>query len=280
MAASHSDAARLAARLDPRRVADLLHEAAAEEVMPRFRALAEPEVRRKAGGELVTVADEAVESRLSRGLADLLPGSGVVGEEAVAADPALLARVDDERPYWLIDPVDGTANFAAGRPLFVVMVALVAGLRTVMSWIHDPIGDRTAVAEVGAGAWLGDGRLSVAAPAEVSDLRGTLHTGRFGGPALDQKVQPLRPRLGAIRSLRCAGLEYLRLAGGEMHYALFTKLMPWDHVPGALLVREAGGLARLLDHGAYEAHVVEGAPLLVANDEATWGRLQSAIWPP
>lgn len=279
MTADRNPAASLSARLDAEKVTALIQEVAAEEVLPRFRALRDEDVRTKAGGELVTVADEAVERSLTAGLAGLLPGSGVVGEEAVAADPELLARVGDERPYWLIDPVDGTANFAAGKPVFAVMVALVAGLETVMSWIHDPVGARTAVAEAGAGAWLNGTRLGPVTAAEGPELKGTLHTGRYGGRALDQRVQPLRERLGAIRSLRCAGHEYLRLSTGEMGYSLFTKLMPWDHAPGVLLYREAGGLARLLDDGHYDAHVVEGAPLLVARDEAIWTGIRDQIWP-
>ena len=279
MSSNQANAEGLAARLDVPRVTTLLQEAAAEEVLPRFQALAEGDVRDKGGGELVTVADEAVEKRLTRGLADLLPGSGVVGEEAVAADPSILTGVDDERPYWLIDPVDGTANFAAGRPTFAVMVALVVGRKTVMSWIHDPLGGRTAVAELGAGAWLNGERLLASTPASEAQLRGTLHTGRYGGRDLDKRVQPLRERLGAIRSLRCAGHEYLRLASGEMNYSLFTKLMPWDHAPGVLLFREAGGIVRLLDGTYYDAPIVKGAPLLCASDETIWERLRREIWP-
>lgn len=261
------------------KVTALLQATAAQEIMPRFQSLAEDEVRHKADGEPVTVADEAAEARLTEGLLDLLPGSIVIGEEAIAKNPEGLAAVDTDSPYWLIDPIDGTANFAAGRPTFVVMVALVIGGRISISWIHDPIAGSTAIAEAGAGAWLGPTRLTARSPDSMEGLRGTLHTGRYGGPELDRRAQALRPRLGAIPTLRCAGQEYIRLAAGEIHYCLFTKLMPWDHAPGVLLYREAGGLARLFDGREYQSSIVKGPPLLMAGDGALWDHLRGLLWP-
>src|SRR5258705_90267 len=146
------------------RVSRLIEEAAAAEIMPRFRRLAAGDVREKAPGDLVTVADEAVEARLAPQLTSLVPGSIVVGEEGAAADPDLLDRLLDDRPVWIIDPVDGTSNFAEGRPAFAVMVALARGTHVMAAWIHDPGTPRTAVAAAGEGGWLRGPRLSLAAP--------------------------------------------------------------------------------------------------------------------
>ncbi len=105
-------------------VGELIRQVAHDVVLPRFQHLAAGEVHEKAPGELVTVADQESERLLTTGLMRLLPGSVVVGEEAVAADPQVLRHLDDAGPVWLVDPVDGTANFAAGRDPFAVMVAL------------------------------------------------------------------------------------------------------------------------------------------------------------
>ena len=258
-------------------VTALIEEAGAEEVIPRFQELEQHELRHKAGGEPVTIADEATEARLALGLTDLLPGAAIVGEEAIAKDPRGLAALDSDQAAWIIDPIDGTANFAAGRPAFVIMVALVMGREIRMSWIHEPLAGRTSVAEAGAGAWRDGQRLTASRPEGPGDLRGTLHSGRFGGPELDRRVQRLRPELGAVKSLRCAGLEYVRLASGENHYCLFTKLMPWDHAPGVLLYREAGGLAKLCDGRDYQAHILEGPPLLMASTETLWRDIRDRL---
>jgi len=109
---------------DVAKVAGIIREIAEEQVLPRFQALADHEVQEKVAGELVTVVDLAVEDHLTRRLTELLPGSLVVGEEAVHADPALMDRLASDAPVWIIDPIDGTRNFAHGRPVFAIMVAL------------------------------------------------------------------------------------------------------------------------------------------------------------
>ena len=279
MPARADDIARMTS-LDVSRVTALIEETAAEEVLPRWRALAAGDVRRKSDGDLVTVADEACEARLSSRLLDLLPGSVVVGEEAAHAEPKLLARLKEAAPAWVIDPVDGTVNFSEGRPAFAVMVALARAGQVLASWIHEPVAGRTAVAEAGQGAWIGSRRLTAAKAAPVGSMRGTLHAGNSIGAELAQRVRERRERVGAIKSLRCAGAEYLRLAAGEMHYTLFSRMMPWDHAPGILIHREAGGWARTLDDRPYDPAEFAGPGLLMAPDAESWQALHAALFAP
>ena len=260
------------------RVTRLIEETAAIEIMPRFQRLAADDVREKGPGDLVTVADEAAEARLAPLLTSLMPGSIVVGEEAAAADPNLLNRLLDDQPVWIIDPIDGTANFAEGRPAFAVMVALARGSEILAGWIHDPVGGRTVVAAAGEGAWLAGRRLSVvAAPSDPSAFAGVLLAGYFGSREIGRKVEARRSRVRALRSLRCAGLEYLRLASGEIHFLLFTKLMPWDHAPGVVIHREAGGYDSYVEGGSYEPAAIQRSGLLLAPDPESWRLLHRTL---
>lgn len=264
---------------DAERVTRVIEETAATEIMPRFRRLAAGDVREKAPGDVVTVADEAAEARLAPLLTSLVPGSLVVGEEAATADPNLLDRLLDDQPIWIIDPVDGTANFAEGRAAFAIMVALVQGSQVVAGWIHDPVEGRTAVAAAGEGAWLGGRRLAVASPpGDPRDMSGVLLSGFFGSRELGRRVEARRNRVRALKSLRCAGLEYLRLASGEMHFSLFTKLMPWDHAAGVLIHREAGGRSAYLDGGAYEPAGIRRSGLMLAPDAESWAGLYDLLF--
>ncbi len=140
----------MTAGVDIDRVTALIAEIAAEEIMPRFTKLAAGDVREKAPGDLVTIADEATEHRLTPLLTQLLPGSCVLGEEGAAASPALFDRLAGDAPVWVIDPVDGTSNFAAGAGDFGVMVALVRHDAVLAGWIHDPRTGETVTAEQGA----------------------------------------------------------------------------------------------------------------------------------
>jgi fructose-1,6-bisphosphatase/inositol monophosphatase family enzyme len=263
---------------DPDRVTEILAEAAAEEILPRFRDLESHEISEKESGELVTVADVAAERHISRRLLDLLPGSMVVGEEAVAEDPAVMDALQSEAPVWVIDPIDGTGNFAAGRNVFAVMAALVRNGQILGAWIHDPLRRRTGVAQVGEGAFLDGWRLRAAKGTPIDELTGTLHAGMFSTPEMNKLIQARREDVHTVKSLRCAGQEYLRLAAGQLHFSLFTKLMPWDHATGVLIHREAGGLERPLAGKAYDP-ARRGAPaLLIAPDEASWQALFQSLF--
>ena len=137
---------------DVNKVAALIAEVAATEIQPRFRKLAAHEQREKGPGDIVTIADERAEAAMTPRLMELLPGSIVIGEEAAAKDPKLVERLLHDQVAWIVDPVDGTANFAEGKEEFVSMVALVRGDELIGSWIHLPMTGHTAIAERGAGA--------------------------------------------------------------------------------------------------------------------------------
>ena len=267
-------------KIDPDAVTEILVEVGQEIVLPRFRSLEEHEVQTKASGELVTVADEAAEAEIGRRLLALLPNSLLVGEEAVAKRPAVMEALAGEDPVWVIDPIDGTGNFAAGRPLFAVMVALARGGETLAAWIHDPVGRRTAVAQRGSGAFMEGARLAVAPGGPLNGLTGTLHAGTFAKPEMKRQIDSRRSRLKVGRSLHCAGHEYIRLANADdgFHFSLFTKLMPWDHAPGVLIHREAGGVGRTLDGQTYGPARRGGHGLLLAPDLDSWHALHAALF--
>jgi fructose-1,6-bisphosphatase/inositol monophosphatase family enzyme len=261
--------------IDIDRVAGLIVEVAREVILPRFEHLDDGDIRQKGVGDLVTIADLEAERALTRQLTDLLPGSLVVGEEATALDPTVLDRLTGGSPVWLVDPVDGTSNFAAGMPLFAVMVALVRQGEILASWIHDPVKGTMATAERGAGAWSDGRRLAVAAEPRPDRMSGavSLHS---GNRQLVRKIAGRSNLVGSVFSFRCAGQEYLALASGRAHFALYHRLLPWDHAPGVLLHREAGGFGRQLDGTAYTPLVHQGG-LLLTPDEASWTTLRDVL---
>jgi fructose-1,6-bisphosphatase/inositol monophosphatase family enzyme len=261
--------------LNPEEVSRLIADVAAVEIMPRFRKLEPSHVIEKAAGDLVTIADRAAEERLTAALQDLLPGSTVVGEEAVAADAALLDRLLGEDHVWIIDPIDGTTNFIEGRNEFAVMVCLAQRGELIASWIHRPVTGATAVAEAGGGAWIEGARVKLAdAPASPASMAGSLLAGTFGDPRYNRRIQQRRNQVQAVKSSHSAAIEYWRLLLGDLHFSLFTKLMPWDHAAGVLLHREAGGHAGYIDKGdAYVPADMFRPGLLLAPSEIAWRKI-------
>jgi fructose-1,6-bisphosphatase/inositol monophosphatase family enzyme len=260
---------------DTTEVSTLLRETAAELILPRFQHLETGDIQAKSPGDLVTVADVETEQRLTPRLRELVPGSLVVGEEATAKDPTVLDRLAGEDAVWVIDPVDGTANFAAGIPLFAVMVSFVRAGEVVQSWILDPVKDQMAVAGRGEGAWLDGERLRVAPPATPDHMSGSLAL-RYGNRQLVRKIAGRSNLVGSVFSFRCAGQEYVALASGRAHFALYHRLLPWDHAAGWLLHREAGGYSARLDRSSYTPRTHDGG-LLLTPDEASWNALHEVL---
>ena len=237
------------------KVTALIRDAARAEILPRFCHLTASDIREKSPGQLVTDADVAAEHMLTRTLTELLPGS-VVGEEAVSADPTLMDALGRSGVVWVIDPVDGTANFAKGNSRFAVIIALVIDGQTKMGWIHDPIPNRTIFAEAGQGAWLGAERLKIRQDIPLAEMAGSV-----------KRKSGMAARVASIARKGCAGHDYLDLATGELNFAHFEQLMPWDHAAGVLIHTEAGGHAGVMDGVPYLPSMKVGELLLAPNVE-------------
>ncbi|MET1026920.1 MAG: inositol monophosphatase [Dongiaceae bacterium] len=269
---------------DPHRVASLLAEVAQAEIVPRFQRLSEADWREKGPGDIVTVADERAEAILTPQLQALLPGSVVLGEEAAARDPSLMGLLRDPRPVWIIDPVDGTANFAAGKTDFCSMLALVYGDRVLAGWIHEPLNGRTTIAIAGQGIEAIGPARNLTPPDVISERagslkRGVIAVGHKGSKDLLHRALRLKEHVEQIRSLRCAGLDYLRLAARELDFLLFSGVMPWDHAAGALIIQETHGLAgHLGDKGVYLASTSATAEGILATAVAAdWAWVTSIL---
>ncbi|MFI5492461.1 inositol monophosphatase family protein [Actinoplanes sp. NPDC051859] len=261
-------------------VADLIREVARTIVMPRWRRLDDGEIHQKSPGDLVTIADQESERALTAGLRRLLPGSVVVGEEAVAADASVLDRLGADGPVWLVDPVDGTNNFASGEGPFAVMVALVRAGEPAAGWILDAPGDRMIVAEQSSGAFIDGVRLKTRADDPgAAALTGSISRTYF--PAdLRADLDANAHRFGRVTAgHHCAGYEYPSVATDEQQFAVFWRILPWDHTPGSLIVREAGGAVLHLDGSAYRPGDADRGLLVAANHEI-WHTVRGTLLPP
>ena len=257
----------------------VLREVAQAEIVTRFRKLAPEDVRSKATAEdpldLVTAADRAAEAALTLRLPELVPGSTVVGEEAVASDPSVLERLHGAAPVWVVDPVDGTKNFAAGHGPFGTMVVLVERGTLLAAGIYLPEDDRMFLAERGLGAYVDGARISLRRPA-TGVLAGTAYV-RF---MPEELALPLAARVAAHRQIPgviCAAHEYTQVAAGLKDYTHYYRLLPWDHAPGALIVREAGGVVRHPDGRDYDLFDKSESTLL-SPDEPTWQRARAELF--
>ena len=270
-------------KIDVIELAGVLRDAAQAEILPRFRRLEPGTVKTKSNPtDLVTEADTEAEWFIKRVVEQRWPGTLVVGEESVAADPQLLGRLADADVAITVDPVDGTANFAAGLPLFAVMAAVVSKGEVVAGIIYDPMGDDWMLAERGGGAWLkrpdgGEQRLKVREPAaSIEDM--IAHVSIAFIPKADKpRILSNFARFRIAANYRVAGHDYRTFASGHSHCVMFNKLNPWDHLPGTLIAEEAGAYVRKFDGSPYRPADFEGG-LLLATDPDSWSLLRREVF--
>jgi len=255
--------------VDTDAVLRLLQDVAAEVITPRFRQLRDDQVAEKNPGDLVTVADHESEVLITAALQAAYPGALVLGEEAMAADKTLLDRFAEADHAFTVDPVDGTKNFVNGSPDHAVMVGEVRDGEVVRGWIWQPQHETSYVAERGAGAWRNGERLTVAGPGTAP-----YRTARRSWVGRDLAG------LGTLQlTWACCGVDYPHLIAGDAAALLYNRSMPWDHLPGSLILTEAGGAIGRHDGTPLTPLRLDGG-IVAAPDRATYDAVVASLADP
>jgi fructose-1,6-bisphosphatase/inositol monophosphatase family enzyme len=188
---------------------------------------------------------------LAAEIAAILPEALFVGEESVNADPGLLDRLGAAELAVIVDPIDGTGNYASGLTIFGVILAVVAQGETVFGLLYDPVIDDWVLARKGGGAWFAapgepPRKLQGRAPRPRAEAQGYVPLFLYKG-ARQAEVAAGLAELGRTTSLRCSCHEYRQVALGQADFSVAPTSKPWDHAAGCLVVSEAGG--RILSGG-------------------------------
>ncbi len=255
-------------------IRDLLRFAAERSMLPRFRALAEHEIEMKGEDDPVTVVDREVEAFLTDALTKLAPGVAIVGEEAAAADASVLERLSGA--CWIIDPLDGTANFTQGKEPFGTIIALADGGKAVAGWLYDPNTDRLCHAKIGEGAFVNGERITARTTGQTPPVNAISRL--FLTPEQNAMVdENLAPHYALVDIPRCAAEQYPRLALGVNDVSVFKRTLPWDHAAGVLWLNEAGGKAARIDGSDYRVDEHGRTGLVGASSEAIWNEFVARL---
>ncbi|PSQ67154.1 MAG: inositol phosphatase [Bacteroidetes bacterium QH_2_64_74] len=253
-----------------------LAQTAEDEILPRFRTVS---VTRKPDGTEVTEADREAEQVMRERLAEERPGHAVLGEEFGQEGP------DDARYRWVLDPVDGTAGFTIGVPLFGTLVALLEDGEPVVGVIHFPAIEETVYAARGDGCWFqtAEDEVSVSVdPVEALDAATVTTTALHSSDVAatdDQtpyRLTDLVRQAGKFRFVTDC-LQHALVARGRTHAAVDTLMHPWDVAALVPCVREAGGVAQPLDPNADD--VVFGGSLVTAGSETLLHEVRTLLQP-
>ena len=208
--------------------------------------------------DLVTEMDGRAEAIVVEALTTAFPDDGVLGEEGSA-------RAGGSGRRWIIDPLDGTTNYAHGLPIFSVGIGLEAEGRVILGVVYDPTRDELFAAERGAGAWLNDARLSVSAAATLDTsllVTGFPYNIRETRDTNLPEYTAFATRSRAVRRLGSALLDFAYVAAGRLDGYWELRLSPWDVAAGSILVEEAGGRVTDLHGGRLDLD----RPTIVASN--------------
>jgi fructose-1,6-bisphosphatase/inositol monophosphatase family enzyme len=254
-------------------VHDLLREVSRKAILPYYQSLAEHQITPKEVGDVVTVADHLSEEMLAAGLAKIadIP---IVGEEAAFADESVFDRLTGD--CWIVDPLDGTRNFARGEPPFGILLAMAQGGEAHTGWVYDVLSDRFCVAHRGKGAFVNGEKIAAQSTGEAKPVA-----------AVSLLFMDMAKRDGVLAGIGddyrlvdvpwCAAEQYPRLALGVNDLSLFERTLPWDHAAGALWLNEAGGKCARLDGSPYRVDDWQRKGLLGAASPRLWDEMAERL---
>ena len=219
---------------------------------------------------LVTTADTAVQSRLRTLLGEILTQAGFLGEES--PDVTALGNI-----YWVVDPIDGTSNFARGMRLSAISVGLLEDEEEIFGVVYNPYAEELFCAAKGQGAYLNGERIRVS----ERDFSHSLIFTAFSlyqkayAPLCESALAELYPECDDFRRLGSAALELCALAAGRGELYFEIRIFPWDWAAAAVIIREAGGTIGTIDGERlrHDAPVL----LLAANSDENFRTLKRTV---
>jgi fructose-1,6-bisphosphatase/inositol monophosphatase family enzyme len=263
----------LSSLIDP--VEGLLQHVAEALLLPRFEQLDTAACSGDATRFTATTARRA-EEHLCSELQRLLPCSRAIGVQQVRRSPDLRRQLRHGL-VWLVDALDGSANFSAALAPFAMQVALLREGEALLAFVYTPLKSELAVAERGAGAFLAGTQLRLRdQSAPLAGLRGRI-VAKALPERLSKRVQERSGQIAqALMGIGSTGSEYVSLVREQSHFSLYWRTLPWDHTAGCLLLTEAGGHVARLNGDEYRVWD-EQFGLLAAGSPQLWAQARSAL---
>jgi myo-inositol-1(or 4)-monophosphatase len=230
-------------------------------------------VKEKGPANLVTEADFAAQETIVRIIESRFPDHGFLGEEQLERSPT------GEPFRWIVDPLDGTANYVHGFPYFAVSIGLERAGEMLVGVVYDPTRDEMFVAQKGRGSWLNDVQIQ---PSPVDNLQKAFVVASLPSaveathPAVARMLRVL-PHAQTVQRTGSAALNLVYVACGRIDAFWSTSLKPWDVAGGSLIVAEAGGAITTTAGVPFDSDVPD---LLASNGTGIHGELINLLTAP
>ena len=244
-------------------IIDILYNISKKIILPKYKNLNSEDIKLKNNQDLVTSVDLDVENILRHKLLKLLPNSLFVGEESFFLNSNIIKKYNEKNYCWTVDPIDGTSNFVKGLNKFAIMIALTFKEKILQTWIYKPLTEELSHAKLGDGSYINDLKIINKKKTYISEPSGSISS-KYWNKKYTNTIDRLKKNFINNNSYKCIGYEYVDIAKGKRNYAILSKLYPWDHIPGVLLVKESEGFVSHFDESSYN-HLLSNSDLVVTN---------------
>jgi fructose-1,6-bisphosphatase/inositol monophosphatase family enzyme len=262
--------------IDPRDIVSLMRDAAERIILPKYKNLEEGDIDTKSSPtDLVTVADIQSEAFLTHELKRLYPEYEILGEEKASRDPSAFELLKNtQQPYVVIDPIDGTGNFVAGKAEFGMILSVVKNGEVVQAYIYDALEDHFVTAIKGLGAYDGTTRIYLGA---THHLKSGIGKDKYFDDSLKASFNKAATGEGFdVSVLGCSAHEYMHLVRGKERFYFACNAKPWDHLAGSLIIREAGGVCKNWDGTDYKPKDLNTS-ILSASTDQDWAYIRNKL---
>lgn len=254
---------------------EICHAVSKKLILPKYKNLKETDIMKKKNNEVVTSIDINVENKLKSYLSKILPNSNIIGEESSFTKKSILDIYKEKKYCWTIDPIDGTNNLSKGKDKFAIMIALSFFNKILQSWIYQPTTNDFFYAIRNKGSFFNNYKLKSNNTKIIKKSIGSIST-KYWDSFDSEKLIKLKQKFYKISSYGSIGLEYVDIAKGVRDFAILSKLNPWDHLPGILILRESGGFDQYFDQSHYN-FLLDKKNLIVASNKLLGNKIINCI---
>jgi len=245
-------------------------------ILPKFCNLKEFDLKRKSNNDLVTSVDIEVEKQLEISLKKLIPSSLFIGEELFENNNSILDYYHEKNYCWTVDPIDGTTNYSKGKEKFAIMIGLSFRDKILQSWIYKPLDELMCYAINGEGSFINDIKIKSNSITELNKCKGSISK-KYWSDYNSIIMHSIISKFENVSSYGCIGFEYIDIANGNRDFTILSKLSPWDHLPGILIAREAGGIDTYFDDGQYNFLLSHKKNLIVSGNKVLTDKIFNLI---
>ena len=250
--------------IDNYKIKTLLFDISKKFILPKYKNLSNNDIMFKNKNDLVTVVDINVEEELNKNLLNIIPNSYFIGEEKFSKTPEIINQYNEKNYCWTVDPIDGTKNYINGKEKFVIMISLTYFKNILQTWIYNPLTEDLVSSRMNYGSYFNDKKLIITNTKNINDSIGSISS-KYWDNDKYEKIIKLKNSFKKISSYGCIGLEYVDIARNIRDFLVLSKLYPWDHLPGILIVREAGGFDSYFTERSYN-HCSDEQNLIVTGN--------------